>query len=400
MALLHPDEALARILAGAVATEAEKVPLGEAAGRVLSEPLTARLTQPPFPASAMDGYAVRSPDAVLGATLRVVGTASAGHAFPGAVEAGQAVRIFTGAPVPPGADAILIQEEAERSGDAVTVRGAVRPGQSVRAEGLDFRLGQAVLPAGLRLEARHVALAAAMNVAEVSVRRRPRVAVLSTGDELVPVGGRPGPDQIIASNALAICALVAAGGGEALDLGIARDTRPALADAIDRAEAARPDILVTSGGASVGDHDLVVEALTGRGMTLDLWKIALRPGKPLAFGRLGAMRVLGLAGNPVSSYVCSLVFLKPLIAALLGLPPAEATEPALLGTDLGPNDGRVDYMRATLAVRPDGPPVATPFARQDSSMLSTLAGADCLLVRPANAPAAAAGSPCRILRLA
>ena len=383
MALLSVREAVTRILAGVAPTEAETVPLAEAFGRVLATPLAALRTQPPFPASAMDGYALRAADARAGTRLKVIGASIAGKGFAGRIGPGEAVRIFTGAPVPEGADAILIQENGEAGNGAVTVREAPPPGRHIRPAGLDFREGDALLAAGRKLEARELALAAAMNHAAVPVRRRPLVAVLATGDELVPPGGTPGPDEIVASNTFGIAAQVAKAGGTPRDLGIVRDDRVAIARAVDAARSANADILVTLGGASVGEHDLVGAVLEERGMALDFWKIAMRPGKPLLFGRLGAMRVLGLPGNPVSSLVCGILFLEPLIGALLGRPYVEPGEPAVLGADLPANDGREDYLRARLTRTPDG----------------ALAAADCLLVRPANAPAGKRGERCRVVRL-
>jgi molybdopterin molybdotransferase len=399
MALISVREAVERVLSGVVPTGAETVPLAEAFGRVLAEPLAALRTQPPFAASAMDGYAVRAVEAKPGAQLRVIGASLAGKGYAGNVGPGEAVRIFTGAPVPDGADTILIQENAEAGDGTVKVLESPITGRHIRAAGLDFRKGDMLLSAGRRLGARELALAAAMNHASVPVRRRPLVAILATGDELVPPGGNPGPDEIVASNGFGIAALVAKAGGLARDLGIVRDDRAAIAAAIDAARAAKADILVTLGGASVGEHDLVGAALQERGMALDFWKIAMRPGKPLLFGRLGEMRVLGLPGNPVSSLVCGILFLEPLIGALLGRPYVEAGEPAVLGADMPPNDARDDYMRATLTRASDGTLIATPLPVQDSSMLSTLAAADCLLVRPANAPAGKRGERCRVVRL-
>ena len=399
--LLPVDEAIARIVAGVTPTEAEEVPLSEAAGRFLASPLAARRTQPPFAASSMDGYAVRSGDvARAGAHLAVIGMAAAGHSFHGTVGRHETVRIFTGAPVPDGADAVLIQEDVD-AGDSKTVvaRAAARPGQNIRPAGLDFSQGAVLLESGRRLGMRELALAGAMGFGALPVRRRPRVAILATGDELVMPGLVPGPDQIVASTGPGIAALVVPAGGEPLDLGIVPDDRAAIANAIDRALALPADIFVTLGGASVGDHDLVRDALAAKGMDLGFWKIAMRPGKPLVFGRLGGMRVLGLPGNPVSSLVCGLLFLRPLIGALLGLPLVDPTEPAVLGTAMPANDRRQDYVRAKLAERPGKPPVATALPVQDSSMLAVLAEADCLLIRPPLAPAAAAGEACRIIRL-
>lgn len=400
-ALLPVADAVARVTQDVEPTPTETVPLGQALNRVLAEPLAARRTQPPFDVSAMDGYAVRATDvATLPARLTLIGAAPAGHAFGGTVGPNQTVRIFTGAPVPYGADAILLQEDAVVEADGrIRATEAVRPQQHIRAKGLDFREGEVLLPAGMRLGMRQLSLAAALNHGEVRVRARPRVAILATGDELVPPGSALGPNQITASNSFGIAALVEIMGGTAVDLGIIPDDRTQLATAIDRASASGVDVLVTLGGASVGEHDFVREVLVDRGMDLDFWKIAMRPGKPLMFGRLGPMRVLGLPGNPVSSLVCGLLFLKPLIQSLLGLPITDETEVAELGAAVRANDKRQDYIRASLVDMPDGRHIATPLPRQDSSMLSTFAQALCLIVRPPFAEAEAIGAPCRILRL-
>jgi len=396
-------EALARILAGLPGPVApETVAIAEAAGRTLAEAVRATRTQPPFPASAMDGYAVRAADiATCPATLRIVGTSAAGHGFTGTLEAGEAVRIFTGAPVPEDADAILIQENAEAEDGRVVARESVAAGRFVRPSGLDFRAGDTLLHPGETLDARRTALAAAAGHARLTVRRRPRVAILATGDELVAPGEPARWDQIVASNTLAVAALAREAGAETLDLGIVGDTLEALEEALTRAVAARADILVTLGGASVGDHDLVQSALTRQGLELGFWRVALRPGKPLMHGRLGATTVIGLPGNPVSSIVCGLLFVVPAIRALLGDPRAgeDRSEPATLGQDMPANDGRQDYLRARLDTAPDRLPIVHPENRQDSSMLSVLGQAEALLIRAPHAPTAAAGAPCRILRL-
>ncbi|GAN46897.1 molybdopterin molybdotransferase MoeA [Methylobacterium radiotolerans] len=401
--LIPVAEALARVLASVAApVEAETVPLARAGGRTLAADVVASRTQPPFPASAMDGYAVRSADAAaVGATLRLIGTSAAGHGFPGRIGAGEAVRIFTGAPVPEGADAILIQEDAAAEAGAVRVLEPVEPARFIRRAGLDFTAGQTLIPAGTSLDARRLALAAAAGHPRLPVRRRPRVAILATGDELVEPGATPGWDQIVASNSLALGALAAEAGADIVDLGIAGDDHDALADAFRRARAARADLLVTLGGASVGDHDLVQAALAKEGLELGFWRVALRPGKPLMHGRLGDMLVIGLPGNPVSSIVCGLLFVVPAIRALQGDPRAGAdrSEPATLGRDMPENDGRADYMRASLALEPGRLPVATAEQRQDSSMLAVLGRSEALLLRAPHAPAARAGDPCRIIRL-
>jgi len=401
--LIPVAEALARVLASVRRpVEAETVPLVQAAGRVLAAPIVSNRTQPPFAASAMDGYAVRAADAgTVGAALRLSGTSAAGHGFTGMVGAGEAVRIFTGAPVPEGADAILIQEDADAEGETIRVREAVEPGRFIRREGLDFASGQTLLNAGLSLDARRLALAAASGHPAVEVRRRPRVALLATGDELVEPGATPAWDQIVASNSLALAALAEEAGAEAIDLGIAADDHAALEAAFRRARNAQADLLVTLGGASVGDHDLVQAALAREGLELGFWRVALRPGKPLMHGRLGDMLVIGLPGNPVSSIVCGLLFVVPAIRSMLGDPQARAdrSEPAILGRDLPANDGRADYMRASLAVEGGRLPVVTPENRQDSSMLAVLGRSEALLVREPHASAATAGDPCRIIRL-
>ncbi|MBO6538660.1 MAG: molybdopterin molybdotransferase MoeA [Rhizobiaceae bacterium] len=401
MALLPVTEALNRLLAGASVLPGETAPLHEAAGRVLAEPISAQRTQPPFDASAMDGYALRAADiASLPATLSVIGESAAGRRFEGSVGAGQAVRIFTGAPVPPGADTILLQEDARVAEEGkVEAQESTAAGRHIRKAGLDFREGDALLPAGRMLDPAALSLAAAANHAKLPVVARPRVAILATGDELLLPGSKPGPDQIIASNGYGLAALVSVDGGVAIDLGIVPDDKAQIAAAVNRAREAGADVIVTLGGASVGDHDLVHGVLTGLGMTLDFWKIAMRPGKPLMVGTLGDTHVLGLPGNPVSSLVCAHLFLRPLLAKLGG----RAFEPdirlASLGQAMKANDHRRDYVRAKLIAGGDGQPVATAFGTQDSSMLRTLADANCLIIREANAPAAEAGEPCRVLML-
>lgn len=400
MALMPVDEALARLLDGADPLPAETVTIDAAAWRVLARDIAARRTQPPFDASAMDGYAVRSADvASPPATLTVIGEAPAGRGFAGEVGPGQAVRIFTGAPVPAGADAVLIQENtriaAPGSVDAVE---PVAAGRNIRRKGLDFRDGDPLLSAGRTLDPAALSLAAAANHAVLPVVGRPRVAILATGDELLPPGSVLGPDQIIASNSYGVAAVVARTGGEVLDLGIVPDDRALIADAVARARASGANILVTLGGASVGDHDLVRDVLSAEGMSLDFWKIAMRPGKPLMFGRFGDMRVLGLPGNPVASLVCSNLFLAPLVARLAGRDHAVDLRDAVVGTAMAENDQRQDYVRARADWR-DGRLVADPFPIQDSSMLRTLADANALIVRAPFAPAAPAGSPCRVVML-
>jgi molybdopterin molybdotransferase len=396
---LSVAEALRRILDGVEPTAADTVPIGDAAGRVLAAPLAARLTQPPFDASAMDGYAVRAADiAKLPARLEVIGRAAAGHPYGGAVETGQAVRIFTGAPVPRGADAIVIQENTAGDGDCVEVRDGAPDPAHIRPRGFDFREGEVLLQPGRRLGPREIALAAAMGYGDVPVRRRPVVAILSTGDELVAPGQAPGPGSVVSSNHLGVAALAAQAGAEPRQLGIARDTCESLERHLERASGA--DILVTIGGASVGESDLVSPVLQAHGMALAFWKIDMRPGKPLMFGRLGAQRVLGLPGNPVSALICGRVFLVPLIRALLGLPQEDlAARFARLAEPIEANGPRQHYMRVGLRVRPDGTVEALPVRSQDSSLLAPLAAADALLVRPPDAPGLPAGAEISVLPL-
>ena len=398
MALLPVDEARARVMAAFSALPAEQVSVADALGRVLAEDVRARVTQPPAAISAMDGYAVRAADvAAPPTTLTVIGEAPAGGACDKTVGAGQAVRIFTGGPLPDGADAIVIQEDTEAGDGVVTVKVAVAEGNYIRPAGLDFTADDVGLTAGRRITARDVGLAAAMNVPWLAVHRRPRVALLATGDEIVRPGDPIGPNQIVSSNTLALAALINEAGGDATDLGIARDNEDSLRRMAAGAEHA--DVLVTSGGASVGDHDLVQEVLGKEGLELDFWRIAMRPGKPLLFGRIRGTPLIGVPGNPVSSLVCGLLFLKPAIDVMLGLAAVETpAETALLGRDLSANDQRQDYLRARLERRDDGELVATPFEKQDSSMLSSLVAAGCLVVRAPHAPPAEAGARVEIVR--
>lgn len=401
MSLMPIADALTRLLDGVEPREVEQVVLADANRRVLAQDLASMRTQPPFSASAMDGYALRHADlAELPAQLSIIGEAPAGHGFSGTINPGEAIRIFTGAPVPEGADTILIQEDSSRDGDFVTAHAKPARGAFVRPAGLDFTTGETLLAAPTILDYRDVALAAAMNHATLPVRRKPIVAILATGDELVRPGEIPGPDQIIASNHAGIAALVEDCGGTPLDLGISPDDPVVMAQHVRKALQAGADILVTLGGASVGDHDLVQDVLGAEGMELAFWRIAMRPGKPLMAGHLGKTKVLGLPGNPVSSLVCGLLFLKPLIAAMLGQADIRSDEvQAVLGKDINENDRRQDYVRAALETGLDGQLIATPFERQDSSMLGLLARSGALIVRPPNAPALAAGARVPILPL-
>jgi len=392
-------EALARVTAGVRPVASEQVALVDALGRVLAEDVASRLSHPPAAVSSMDGYAVRAADvATVPAKLSLIGESAAGAGFKGKLGARECVRIFTGAPLPEGADAVVIQEDAEASGNTVTMNESVTPGKWVRPAGLDFKAGEVLLKAGQILSARDIGLAAAMNVPWLKVRRRPRVAIIATGDEVVMPGDPLGPDQIVSSNSVALAAYVKALGGEPINLGIARDTEDSLHALLAGVKGA--DLLVTSGGASVGDYDLVRRVLGQEGLEINFYTIAMRPGKPLIFGRLGEVPMLGLPGNPVSAGVCSVIFLKPAIEVMLGIRRDDRPAPtALLGRDLSENDKREDYLRAALSVEADGQLVATPFAKQDSSMMAFLAQADCLVVRPPFAPPAKKGERVRIVPL-
>jgi len=395
------DDALAAILAGAEPLAEEMIALDDAFHRVLARDVAALRTQPPLAMSAMDGYAVRAADATkIQARLKVIGEVAAGRPFARAIGPGEAARIFTGGVVPDGADAVIIQEDTVADGGNITITEAAIAGRHIRPAGVDFRQGDVLLSAGGRLTDRDLSLAASMNHPELPVRRRPKVALLATGDELVMPGSTPGPGQIVYSNGYALRALARAEGAETVDLGIAADTIEATTAGIRRARDLGADILVTTGGASVGDHDLVQESLKAEGVAMAFWQIAMRPGKPMMHGRLGAMRVVGVPGNPVSSYVCTLLFVVPLIRALSGRKFVHhVRESAVLGRDVGANDRREDYLRARLEERADGTLIATPVNHQDSSLLANLSAARALVIRAPFAPAALAGSPCDILRL-
>lgn len=395
--MIPVDDARARILATLRPTGAETVALAESWGRVAAADITSRLTQPPADVSAMDGYALHAADSAPGTRLVVGGAAPAGHPWMGRLARGEALRLFTGSIMPAGADAVLLQEDADESDGMVTPREAVAPGRHVRRAGQDFGAGDVLVPRGRCLTARDVGLAASGNHPWVAVHRRPRVAILATGDEIALPGEPIPPGGIISSNAHALAACVRASGGEAMVLPIACDTEDAI---VAGAAAARgADLLVTTGGASVGTHDLVQAGLRRSGLVLDFWKIAMRPGKPLMFGDLDGLPVLGLPGNPVSALVCAVLFLHPALQRLSGLPDtAPHVVPAVLGAPLPANDRRADHLRARLA-QGDGLPVATPFERQDSALLRLLAGADALILRPPHAPAAAAGEPVQVIRL-
>ncbi|NTF31680.1 gephyrin-like molybdotransferase Glp [Rhizobium skierniewicense] len=400
--LLPVAEAQARLLAAAKpVTSVETIRLEDADQRVLAQDLHARVTQPPFPASAMDGYALRAADAPrIGSVLTVIGESAAGHAFDGHVGEGEAVRIFTGAPLPDGADAVLIQEDAELlEAGKIRTTFEVTEGRHIRPRGQDFQDGETGLKAGTELSFTDITLAAAMNHAQLSVYRRPLIAILATGDELVPPGNVPNPAQIIASNTFGVATLARRAGADILDLGIVADDEALIRAAIDKAIAAKADVLVTLGGASVGDHDLVQAALKAQGMTLDFWRIAMRPGKPLMVGSIGDMQVLGLPGNPVASLVCSLLFLEPLIQKLGHRKMSSRETKAKTATTLKANDQRQDYLRARTIRYEDGLPVVEAFTKQDSSMMKIMAQADCLIVRAPFAGELAIGGECLVVWL-
>lgn len=378
----------------------ELVPLPQCAGRVLADDVRALLTQPPFDASAMDGYAMRAADIGPDVRLKLIGESAAGRAFSGAVGAGETVRIFTGAPVPQGADVVLLQEDAVRHGDG-TIGMTFFPdkGRHIRPKGQDFLLGQTVIAKGAVMTPPRLMVAAAMNHASLPVLLKPKVGLLATGDELVRPGEPRGDSQIIASNTYAVAAIAMDMGADVVDLGIARDTMDDLAQAIIRAKAGKLDVLVTLGGASVGDHDLVQKALKDAGMELNFWRIAMRPGKPLMVGVLDDMIVLGLPGNPVSSLVCATLFLEPLLALLGGYPAPRRDIDVIVAADLAENDKRRDHLRASLRRSDDGQLIASPFGKQDSSMMNILSQSGCLIIREPFAPALVAGERSKAILL-
>ncbi|PLS20550.1 molybdopterin molybdotransferase MoeA [Neptunicoccus cionae] len=394
--MISVEQALEKVLNLFEPLESETVPLRAASGRVLAKDAVAAFSQPPFPSSAMDGYGVQSNDLVTGAQLTVIGESAAGGGFNGTVNSGQAVRIFTGAPVPEGVDRILIQEDCTREGDTITVGDNLDPSFYIRSAGGDFKAGD-VMAAPRVLSAGDIALLASMNCATVVVRRKPVIALVATGDELVMPGETPGPSQIISSNNFGLKALIEANGGIARILPIAKDDPQALRAVLDLGSDA--DAIVTLGGASVGDHDLVRQVASEAGMEQAFYKVAMRPGKPLMAGRLGKTAMIGLPGNPVSSMVCGTVFLVPALRAMLGLGKhAMPRELARLGADMGQNGPRSHYMRAQLSIM-DGVLTCTPETRQDSSLLSVLSRANALLVRDANDPPRKAGETVPIIRL-
>jgi len=386
--LLSVEEACSRIIEAMRPLSVLRIELGGALGRALAEDIVALRAHPPAAVAAMDGYAIRSADALsLPVKLRKVGASKAGARFEGKVLAGNCVRIFTGATLPDGADTIALQEDASEFGDNVEIRRVPEPGRHIRPAGTNYSAGQLCLTKGRVLTARDIGVIASCGYALAPVRRKPRVAILATGDELVDPGGSPGPDQIFGSNNAAIAAAVAAWGGEPMDLGIAPDRIEAIAGAMNGAIGV--DLLVTTGGASVGEHDLVRSALATRGFMPGFWKVAMRPGKPVIFGMIGEMPVLGMSGNPVSALVSALMFLRPAIKAMLGLPAKQPIfEQAVLGAAMPENHIREDYVRACIERGPDGKLIAVPFSTQDSAMLVTLSAADGLIRRRPHAPTA------------
>lgn len=397
--LISVEEALLRVLDGVSVLPAEEIPIDAAHGRILAATLASRRTQPPADLSSMDGYAVQAADiAELPARLNMIGESAAGRPFQGSMKAGDTVRIFTGAVMPPGGDQVVPQENATRDGDQVTINSAPK-GKFVRRQGFDFKAGQVMLDAGRRLNARGIGLAAAMDHAAIMVARRPRVAIIATGDELVEPGGGDAPDKIVASNPVALAALIRQEGGEPITLGIFPDKLDAIGGAIRQARGLGVDVMMTIGGASVGDHDLIAPALTQEGFTLAFHRMAMRPGRPMLLGLADKLRVIGLPGNPVAAFVCSFLFLVPLLRKMQGrtdtLP---QTEPAILGRAVEANDHRQDFLRAKFSRGGDGRLIATPFKLQDSSMQAVLHAADGLVIRLPHAAAAPEGAPCDVLR--
>ncbi len=398
MALLPVDEARKRILNGAKPLSPESLALDKACGRVLASEVNAKRDQPPFPASAMDGYAVIHADVTtLPTTLKIIGTSAAGHGFKSTVKAGTAVRILTGAPLPKGADTVVIQENTERNDELLHIVEHTPLGKNIRREAMDFAKGDLLVGKGQKLSARDIGLLAAGNAAVVKVYRRPKVVLFTTGDELVLPGTRPRADQIVSSNSHAIAAMVHQFGADVVNLGIVRDNLKATVAAVRKGLGA--DVLLTTGGASVGDHDYVQAAFRACGVNIDFWKIALRPGKPFMYGRKGKTHVMGLPGNPVSALVTARIFLKPLLDRFAGLPEVDLETTAVLDGNLPANDHRQDYMRATMTVAPNGKRTVSAFTAQDSSMQRTLQSSQALIVRPPNAPEARTGDSVSVLLL-
>ncbi|NHN88374.1 molybdopterin molybdotransferase MoeA [Acetobacter conturbans] len=395
--MIEVSEALQRIVSALPVLGTETVSLLEACGRISAAPVVARLSNPPADVSSMDGYAVQAADTTRGAQLDIIGEIPAGHPSDRSVTPGTCLRIFTGSVMPEGADAVLIQENTTRESDRITVTEPVSQGRFIRPKGLDFASGQVVVPVGKRLSARDVGVAASANCPWITVRRRPRVAILSTGDEIVLPGDAVPAGAIVGSAAFMLAALLRKAGAEPVILPVARDTMDSLTTSTSQLDTV--DLLLTIGGASVGDYDLVKKALGESGLVTDFWKIAMRPGKPLMFGRMGRTPVIGLPGNPVAVFVCSTVFVLPALRAMCAeVVTGDGTEPARLASDVSANDQRFDYLRATLSRDEDGTLWATPFSRQDSSMMAPLSACDALLLRERFAPEAKRGEMCRIVR--
>ncbi|GFE66854.1 molybdopterin molybdotransferase MoeA [Litoreibacter roseus] len=392
--MISTAEALEKVVALATPMPAETVSLAEASGRVLAKPVIAAHAQPPFAASAMDGYAIADRTPKIEDTFNVVGTSAAGHGFDGSVANSEAVRIFTGAPVPPGTARVILQEDVAREGDTITMTGAAEGGTHIRPAGGDFKPGD-TLDAPRRLSPSDIALAASMGSAALSVSKKPVVALIATGDELVMPGETPRADQIIASNTFGLKAMLENAGATARLMPIAKDTVQSLTTVLEMA--ADADLIVTIGGASVGDHDLVGDVAAEMGLERAFYKVAMRPGKPLLAGRMGTAAMVGLPGNPVSSMVCGEIFLRPLIDKMLGLPAGPRTRHrATLSQPIAANAGREHYMRAIWS---DCDNTVKPFERQDSSLLTVLARANALLIRPPHDPAREAGEAVDIIRL-
>lgn len=397
--MINVADALKNVLGDIKQLGIEDISIAQAQGRTLGEDLKARLTQPPVAVSAMDGYAVRIEDLVtIPATLNLIGESSAGNGFDNNIKARQTVRIFTGAPIPKGANAIVIQENTIKSGDQIIIKERASTGTFIRPAGLDFKIGETLLTAGTLLNYRNIALAAAMNIPWIKVRRQPRVAILSTGDELVLPGEPIGTHQIISSNSIGIAALVSASGGIPINLGIAKDNPDSLTNMLEYLSGA--DMLVTIGGASVGDYDLIKQVLGEKGLNITFSRVAMRPGKPLIFGKIKGIPMLGLPGNPVSAGVTATLFLRPAINKMLGYTDNyHRTKTAILGRELNKNDKRQDYLRASLSTGSNGVLTATPFEQQDSSMLATFAQTQCLIIRAPYAESLSAGQLVEIMQL-
>jgi len=396
--MISVAEALVKVKAGFSIVSSEHIGLADGLGRVLSEDVAARVSHPSMAVSAMDGYAVRALD-VFGAPvyLNQIGESQAGARFAGTVKAGETVRIFTGALLPDGADAIVMQENTEADGARIRIKEGVGSGKYVRPAGMDFSEGDVPLKAGTILSARDLGLVAAMNVPSLKVRRRPRVAFTATGEELTMPGAELRPDQIVSSNSFAVAAYIETLGGVPFNLGIARDDEDSLRQVIANAKGV--DLLITIGGASVGDYDFVSKSMAENEADLSFYKVAMRPGKPLIFGRLNGVPLLGLPGNPVSVGVTAIIFLKAAMDTMLGADETEVMETAVLGCELPANDHRQDYLRAMFTRDAQGHGVVRPFGPQDSAMMTRLAEADCLVIRPPEAPAAKVGDRVEILRL-